>query len=159
MPCSWFQPLAWLGLKKPHSRLAQALAVVLTSKVQGERRETAEEQRHRTANTGTNMEGVRGGQQQGCARDVENDGPQKQEGSWNRDCLTLVKSKASGQRGSELMSTRYSDQTKVKVFVQLHFISYITLSTVAARSGWFSSSNNANWDLRQLHKCNWKLVY
>lgn len=36
VPYPWFQALACLGLRKPHSRLSQALAVVLTSKVQAE---------------------------------------------------------------------------------------------------------------------------
>lgn len=36
VPYPWFQALACLGLRKPHSRLSQALAVVLTSKVRAE---------------------------------------------------------------------------------------------------------------------------
>lgn len=76
VPHSWFQLLAWFGLRKPHSRLAQALAVLLTSKVQGERRETTEEQRHRTADTLAQIwKGGEEDMEQGWARDVEDEGP------------------------------------------------------------------------------------
>lgn len=59
--CSLFQPLAWLWLRKPHSRLAEALAVVLTSKVQGKR----EGKQQRSRDTGQQtlapvVKGVRG---------------------------------------------------------------------------------------------------
>lgn len=59
-----------LGLARAREapqQISSDLAVVLTSKVQGERRETAEEQRHRTANTGTSVEGLRGGHERSKA--------------------------------------------------------------------------------------------